>query len=149
MSTPESICWTVIRYLAARWRGSHLRPDLDDAVQEVFVECFRQGGALEAAGDGRVPSFRAFLCGVVRNVAHRFESRPVRIAGPLPDVAATEERWLQGSHKVRWPRCPPDAREDVLAGASGSAALRVYRSNKSFCGCLAGQGLGQQEGRGR
>ena len=64
MSTPESTCWTVIRaasagspaeraelarrylgvvraYLAARWRDSHLRADLDDAVQEVFVECFR------------------------------------------------------------------------------------------------------------
>jgi RNA polymerase sigma-70 factor (ECF subfamily) len=114
MPTPESTCWTVIRaaaagsptdrdelarrylgvvraYLAARWRGSALRPDLDDAVQEVFVECFRQGGALEAAGDGRVPAFRAFLYGVVRNVARRFESRPVRAAGPLPDLAAKED----------------------------------------------------------
>jgi RNA polymerase sigma-70 factor (ECF subfamily) len=113
MSTSESTCWTVIRaaaagspadreelaarylgvvraYLGARWRGSTLRPDLDDAVQEVFVECFRQGGALEAAGAGRVPSFRAFLYGVVRNVARRFESRPVRAAEPLPDVPANE-----------------------------------------------------------
>jgi RNA polymerase sigma-70 factor (ECF subfamily) len=114
MSTPESTCWTVIRaaaagspadreelarrylgvvraYLAARWRGSPLRPELDDAVQEVFVECFRQGGALEAAGAGRVPSFRPFLYGVVRNVARRFECRPVRAAGPLPEIAANEE----------------------------------------------------------
>jgi RNA polymerase sigma factor (sigma-70 family) len=113
MSTSESTCWTVIRaaaagspadrdelarrylgvvraYLAARWRGSVLRPELDDAVQEVFVECFRQGGALEAARDGRVPSFRAFLYGVIRNVARRFESRPVRTAGPLPDIAADD-----------------------------------------------------------
>src|SRR6516164_4906205 len=98
MPSSESTCWTVIRaaaagspadreelarrylavvraYLAARWRGSHLRPDLDDAVQEVFVECFRQGGVLEAAVDGRVSSFRAFLYGVVRNVARRFDSR--------------------------------------------------------------------------
>src|SRR6516164_10731447 len=108
MSTPESTCWTVIRaaaagspadreelahrylavvraYLGARWRGSPLRPDLDDAVQEVFVECFRQGGAVEAAAAGRVPSFRAFLYGVVRNVARRFESRPVHQAVPLPE----------------------------------------------------------------
>jgi len=114
MSTPESTCWTVIRaaaagspaeraelarrylgvvraYLAARWRGSGLRPDLDDAAQEVFVECFRPGGALEAVGAGRVPSFRAFLHGVVRNVARRFECRPARAAGPLPDIAADEE----------------------------------------------------------
>ena len=114
MPTQESTCWTVIRaaaagssgdreelaqrylaviraYLAARWRDSSLRSDLDDAVQEVFVECFREGGALEAAEAGRVPSFRAFLYGVVRNVARRFESRPVRAAAPLPEIQANEE----------------------------------------------------------
>src|SRR5262245_17939469 len=114
MSTSESTCWTVIRaaatgspsdreelarrylgtvrtYLAARWRGSALCDDLDDATQEVFVECFRQGGVVEVAGAGRVPHFRAFLYGVVRNVARRFESRPVRAAGPLPELAADEE----------------------------------------------------------
>jgi RNA polymerase sigma-70 factor (ECF subfamily) len=69
MSAEESSCRTVIRaaaagsaadreelarrylgvvraYLAARWRGSPLRDDLDDATQDVFVECFRAGGAL-------------------------------------------------------------------------------------------------------
>jgi DNA-directed RNA polymerase specialized sigma24 family protein len=113
MSTSESTCWTVIRaaaagspsdreelarrylgavraYLSARWRGSALRDDLDDATQEVFVECFRPGGAVEAAGAGRVPDFRAFLYGVARNVARRFEGRPARPAGPLPEVAADE-----------------------------------------------------------
>ena len=53
-----------------------LRDDLDDVTQEVFVECFRTGGVLEAAGSGRVPRFRAFLYGVIRNVARRVESRP-------------------------------------------------------------------------
>jgi RNA polymerase sigma-70 factor (ECF subfamily) len=113
MSTAESTCWTVIRaaaagsdadrdelarrylgvvraYLSARWRGSQVRHDLDDAVQEVFVECFRQGGALEAVGSGRVPSFRAFLYGVVRNVARRFESRAAPAASPLPEIQDDE-----------------------------------------------------------
>jgi RNA polymerase sigma-70 factor (ECF subfamily) len=113
MPSPDSTCWTVIRaaaagsptdreelarrylsivraYLGSRWRGSVLRPDLDDAVQEVFVECFREGGAVEAAGTGRVPGFRAFLYGVIRNVARRFESRPVRGAGQLPEIAADD-----------------------------------------------------------
>src|SRR5262245_12323159 len=79
---------TVRAYLSARWRGSALLGDLDDATQEVFVECFRTGGAVEAAGAGQVPEFRAFLYGVVRNVARRVEARPARAAGPLPqDVA--------------------------------------------------------------
>jgi DNA-directed RNA polymerase specialized sigma24 family protein len=113
MPTSESTCWTVIRaaaagssadrdelarrylsviraYLSARWRGSQFRHNLDDAVQEVFVECFRQGGVLEAAGDGRVPSFRAFLYGVVRNVARRFESRRGPAASPLPEIQDDE-----------------------------------------------------------
>jgi RNA polymerase sigma-70 factor (ECF subfamily) len=113
MSASESTCWTVIRaaaagspsdreelarrylgavraYLSARWRGSALYDDLDDATQEVFIECFRQGGAVEAAGAGRVPGFRPFLYGVVRNVARRFESRPVRAAGSLPEIAADD-----------------------------------------------------------
>src|SRR5436190_7388510 len=113
LSTSESTCWTVIRaaaagspadrdelgrrylgavraYLGARWRDSPLRDDLDDATQEVFVECFRAGGALDAVGAGRVPGFRAFLYGVIRNVARRFEGRPVRAAGPLPDLAAED-----------------------------------------------------------
>jgi RNA polymerase sigma-70 factor (ECF subfamily) len=113
MPPAESTCWTVIRaaaagsptdreelarrylgvvrsYLAARWRGCALRPDLDDAVQEVFLECFRQGGALAAAAAGRVPSFRAFLYGVVRNVARRFESRAAPAASPLPETPDDE-----------------------------------------------------------
>jgi RNA polymerase sigma-70 factor (ECF subfamily) len=92
----ESTCWTVIHgaargdgrdreefarrylsvvraYLVARWRSSPCLGDLDDAVQEVFVECFRRGGALENAEQGR--SFRPFLYGVVRNVARRLEAK--------------------------------------------------------------------------
>src|SRR6516162_9529533 len=113
MASSESTCWTVIRaaaagspaereelarrylgvvrgYLAARWRGSALLEYLDDATQEVFVECFREGGVLEAVGAGRVPGFRPFLYGVVRNVARRFESRPGIPSGSLPEVAADE-----------------------------------------------------------
>ena len=71
----------VIRaYLGARWRGGPLVSELDDAVQDVFVECFRESGALQtmnlAPEDGR--DFRGFLLGVVRNVARRFESRANR-----------------------------------------------------------------------
>jgi len=76
--------------LGARWRGVPLRHELDDATQVVFVECFRQGGALDVVSAGRVPSFRAFLYGVIRNVARRFESRFVRATDPLPEIAAED-----------------------------------------------------------
>lgn len=65
-------------YLQARWRESPRAQDLDDAVQEVFVECFRDGGALDRLDSQRAGGFRAFLYGVVRNVARRFEERAAK-----------------------------------------------------------------------
>jgi RNA polymerase sigma-70 factor (ECF subfamily) len=95
MTSPESTCWTVIEaaaagspaareefarcyapvvraYLAARWRSSPSLNDLDDAVQEVFLQCFQRNGVLERADRGR--GFRPFLYGVARNVALRVET---------------------------------------------------------------------------
>jgi DNA-directed RNA polymerase specialized sigma24 family protein len=141
MSTPESTCWTVIRaaaagspadreelarrylgvvraYLGARWRGSLLLHERGDAVQEVFLECFRRGGALEAVGAGRVPAFRAFLYGVIRNVARRFESRPVRPAAPLPEEIDANEESQSRLFERTWAR-------SIMAEAAGLQRRRA------------------------
>lgn len=100
MNTPET-CWTLIddaaagveasrdlfvqnylpvvrAYLHARWsRGPHAVA-IDDAQQEVFLHCFRDGGVLARADKDRDGGFRAFLYGVVRRVAQAFETRRVR-----------------------------------------------------------------------
>ena len=60
-------------YLSNRWRGTDMLGELDDAVQEVFLECFREGGVLERVSDRQPTSFHAFLYGVCRNVAKRWE----------------------------------------------------------------------------
>jgi RNA polymerase sigma factor (sigma-70 family) len=101
MSIQESTCWTVIAaaaagcaaeraafaqpyqpviraYLTARWRNSPYLQDLDDAVQDVFVACFQRDGLLTRAQSDRPGGFRAFLYGVVRNVARRREARRSR-----------------------------------------------------------------------
>ena len=67
MPSPDATCWTLIRdagggdpaarerfaraylpvvkaYLAARWRAA--RHSVEDAAQDVFVECFKNGGLL-------------------------------------------------------------------------------------------------------
>lgn len=62
-------------YLAARWNGTAMEQFRDDALQEVFVECFKSGGVLTRAGTGAVQSFRGFLSGTVKNIALRFEHR--------------------------------------------------------------------------
>jgi RNA polymerase sigma-70 factor (ECF subfamily) len=66
----------VIRsYLGARWRGGPLAGEIDDAAQEVFVECFRPDGPLRRADPDAPGGFRAYLFGVVRNVARGVEKR--------------------------------------------------------------------------
>lgn len=101
MSGAQSTCWTVIRgaaeggggerthfvtlyspviraYLLARWRNSPLRQSVDDAMQEVFLACFRDGGVLARADSEQPGGFRPFLYGVVRNVARDIEKRRAR-----------------------------------------------------------------------
>ena len=101
MSSSQSTCWTTVRgaaegiakdretfarhyvpivraYLGARWRGSPLLQELDDALQEVFVDCFAEGGALARVDPER--SFRAYFYGVIRIVALRHEDRRRRRA---------------------------------------------------------------------
>lgn len=65
----------VRRYLGHRWRGQQYAAAIDDAVQEAFVELFRQQGALERVDPAREGGFRPFFYGVIRNVALRFETR--------------------------------------------------------------------------
>ena len=96
MATADSTCWTVIQaaaggsrsdrdefarrygpvarsYLATRWRSSPCLNELDDACQEVFVECFKLDGVLVQADRSQPGGFQAFFYGVVRNVARRVE----------------------------------------------------------------------------
>lgn len=100
MPSSDATCWTVVRgaasgdssarrefarrylpvvrsYLEARWRHSHLRGELDDAVQEVFFDFFRRDGAL-ARVDAERGGFRGFLYGVTRKTALKVETRRAR-----------------------------------------------------------------------
>lgn len=96
----EPTCWTLIRsaaagesasreafgrryeapiraFLQARWRTTPLRNDVDDAVQDVFLACFKADGALVRA-QAATKGFRAFLFGVTRNVALQLERAQAR-----------------------------------------------------------------------
>lgn len=77
-------------YLAQRWRGAACVGDLEDAVQEVFLDCLRSDGALQRADQAR-GEFRGFLFGVVRTVALRFEhARGQQLARGLPVGSAVD-----------------------------------------------------------
>ncbi len=98
MRTDETTCWTMIdavvkgdsdqreefarryvepikAYLGARWRNSPCLKDLDDAVQEVFIQCFDEKGPLERVDRACTGGFRPYFYGIVQNVARSFERR--------------------------------------------------------------------------
>ena len=110
----QTTCWTVIEeaaggdadarqrfakhyeqivraYLLARWRSSPLLQEIDDVIQEVFVEAFRDGGALQRVDPAASGGFRAFFYGVIRNVARRAESRHHRRRDRQPPTAFLNE----------------------------------------------------------
>jgi RNA polymerase sigma factor (sigma-70 family) len=60
-------------YIGSVWRSNSRNIHLEDAVQEVFVQCFREGGALESFDTAHPGGFRAFLFGVIRNVVRRYD----------------------------------------------------------------------------
>lgn len=147
MPDADATCWTLIRdaaggdpasrdqfarvyrpvvaaYLAARWRGARLDPD--DAAQDVFVECFKAGGVLEAADSGRPGGFRSFLLGVVRNVARRHEDRR-RPPGPLPDQLPADETGPDEAFERAWSRSllKEAARLQAERAASPAATRRI------------------------
>jgi len=140
-------CWTLIRdaadgdpaardrfgrlylpvvraYIAARWRGR--RYDIEDAAQDVFIECFRAGGLLEKADPDRGGGFRAFLLGAARNVARRHEAQR-RPPDQLPvDIPADDTGPAEAFDRA-WVRAllRETARsQEEAARLSGPAAVR-------------------------
>jgi RNA polymerase sigma factor (sigma-70 family) len=122
MTSPDLTCWTLIQnavvgnatardrfarlyepivraYLGNRWKQS--THSVDDAVQDVFVELFKPGGALGKVEADRDGGFRAYLYGIVRNVAMRHESlRP--IANPLPSDHPDSDTSLAAAFDKAW-----------------------------------------------
>lgn len=74
-------------YLYSRWRSGPTVFDIDDTLQDVFLECLKCGGALERVEQRRSGGFRAFLFGITRNVAarHEEERRKGRAVEPEAD----------------------------------------------------------------
>jgi DNA-directed RNA polymerase specialized sigma24 family protein len=158
-SGPDSnreTCWTMIRkaalgepqaldafghaylpvvraYLGARWNGTSLGAEIDDAVQDVFLDCIGATGALSRAERRRDGGFRAFLHGVTRNIALRFETKQARRREDEPalrvdtDAVAARDRTLSRTFDRNWALAVVGAarkRWERTAAASGPEAVR-------------------------
>ena len=153
MGWDESTCWTMVggaaagdndartelarlyapvirAYFGARWRGRPLRSDVEDALQETFVDLFRENGALARADADRPGGFKAFLSGILRNVALRHETRRARRKERNPptewDLPGDEETASQAFEKSWALRLLEEARRRHATRASieGDEALR-------------------------
>ncbi len=157
MSKPEETCWTLIRdaavgdarartdfagtylpvvraYLGARWASGRHREQIDDAVQDVFLECLRGDGALSRLDPSHQGRFRTFLFAVVRNVALRYEERQARerVKRAPPHAAEPEALPARDARLSRiFDRAWVDtllrravARQEAAAADRGEAALR-------------------------
>ncbi len=124
MTPADATCWTLIgaaaggdgaaraefarlyqpvarTYFAARWQSSPLQSATDDAVQDVFVECFKPNGVLGKANDSPGDGFRPFFHGVLRNVARRHEEKH-RPGVALPEDQAADESSLGKEFDRAW-----------------------------------------------
>jgi RNA polymerase sigma factor (sigma-70 family) len=158
MATPksgsDSTCWTQIRaaaggslaereqfvrryqpvveaYFGARWRGSPRLADLGDGVQEVFLECLKEGGALGGAENRRDGGFRAFLHGITRNVAARMEARHAKASrgglGSDPDHHAEDSLTPDRTFLREWAGLLMEGASELMAERArilGTAAER-------------------------
>ncbi len=120
-------------YLRARWRNRVPESELEDAVQEVFVECLRDEGVLQRNRARRGAGFRAYLFGAVRNVALRAEdARSSKIDAPRTDsfdadgLAAGDETSSRAFDRAWASAIVREAaeRQKEAAKSEGEAALR-------------------------
>ncbi|MCY2966996.1 MAG: sigma-70 family RNA polymerase sigma factor [Planctomycetota bacterium] len=79
----------VRQYFQGKWRTGRHRNYIDDAVQDVFVACYKDHGALQRA-DPEWGGFRSFLAGVCINVSRRIEERQLQRRGWQTSPTASE-----------------------------------------------------------
>lgn len=149
MTPADATCWTLIHaaaggdqaarerfarlyqpiargYLGSRWQRSPLQSKLDDAVQDVFVECFKPGGVLGKVSDSPPDGFRAFFHGVLRNVARRHEETHRRVL-PLPDDQPADDTSLSRAFDQAWARSLLQEAARVQAEAAARSGERAVR----------------------
>lgn len=143
MPSLDATCWTMIRaaatgdpaarerfarvylpvvraYLGARWRAG--ARNIDDAAQDVFVECFKAGGVLDRSDHDRPGGFRAYLFGAMQNVARRYEAR--RLHDRLPDDLPADEPSLSRAFDRAWAQSLLREAARVQAELATTAAAR-------------------------
>jgi RNA polymerase sigma-70 factor (ECF subfamily) len=114
------------KLLQARWINAADRENLDDAVQDVLVECLKTGGVLDKAEQRPTTDFRSFLKTVVRHVAGRYEYRRNRTRALHSDRTLNEgEHAAQPSTASR--KLDRDWARELLRATAAEQARRAQQ----------------------
>jgi len=111
-------------YFATRWRQSP-GMTLDDAVQDVFVECFKSNGVLDKVVASHPDGFREFFHGVLRNIARRHEA--TRAAPPIPEDQAADDTTLSRAFDKAWARSLLQEAARIQAEVAAQEGERAVR----------------------
>jgi RNA polymerase sigma factor (sigma-70 family) len=145
----DSTCWTLIRaaaagdaaardrfarlyepiartYFTSRWRQSPLLSAIDDAVQDSFVESFKDRGVLGRVSESPPDEFRAFFHGVLKNIARRHEEKQ-RPDAPLPEGHAADETSLSRAFDRAWAQSLLQEAARVQAETAAAGGERAVR----------------------
>ena len=153
MGDQDSTCWTLVRgaasgnhadretfamrygpvisaYLSARWKLPWDHDTVADAAQEVFLQLFKPRGALQRVESGREGGFRAFLYGVLRNVAASTEARTNRrrglgTGGILEELPDAEESPSQAFDQA-WARLITQEARALMASRARRGASKLW-----------------------
>ena len=119
----------VIRaYFSARWHLPLAHERVQDASQEVFVQCFKPGGVLTQADPSHGSGFQAFLYGVARRIGANLDRRlgqrkEIDAHSAFDEQAASSELALSKSFDRAWARLVArEAGELARARAEGHPA---------------------------
>lgn len=133
----DAFCRTygsIIRsYLCARWRVPFTHENVEEGVQEVFLECFKERGALTRVDPER--PFRAYLYGVTSVTAVALErkwrkrDRDHAVSGFEPDRIERDEATLSHVFDREWARMVGREARVLFAqrAAEGDAPARRAR----------------------
>jgi RNA polymerase sigma factor (sigma-70 family) len=117
-------------YLSARWRKPPQHEEVLDAVNEVFLQCFKAGGALGGAEQRRAGGFRAYLYGITRNVAGTLRRRSALDVGVEEETLERVDAELSPSQTFDRAFAEAITREarylmSMWAATDSAAALRL------------------------
>ena len=122
-----------------RWRKTPLQAEVDDAVQDTFVECMRQDGPLERAEEDR-GDFRGYLFGVVASRGLS-TSKNARAAGRTTMQTRTSPRSKAATRTVsavfdrQWAHTLMREAGDLMRVRAAASSPRCEAASRTYCAC--------------